>query len=345
MRKKTSTRAARPATKANKSPKPAKTRQAKTAPVSRAAKAVRTAKAVKPAKRTKSPSQQVKAHSPQARRLRVSRPKTPAKPTPRGRKAKSATPAVDRATGPAVKTAPGAAKTGAGFDLTEKIKELVRLAQEQGYLTYGDINDALPDQQITPEDLDEIYIKLRNLEVEIVDQAEVDRVKQPEQEEEDKSRLDILDDPVRMYLKQMGQVPLLTREQEVEISKRIEDADNEVKRIIYSFGFSGKEHIALAEKLISEPPKERFDRVILDKKIESRDDHLRALRRLVKEVRKVDMQVDGKYANWHKETVERKKKRLRRDLGRLDTKLQSTFPRFYYKQRVIEEMALVADNI
>src|SRR5437764_13866877 len=142
---------------------------------------------------------------------------------------------------------------------------------------------------ISPEELDEIYIKLRNLEVEIVDQAEVDRVKQPEpEEEEDKSRLDILDDPVRMYLKQMGQVPLLTREQEVEISKRLEEAENEVKRIVYSFGFSGKEHIALAEKLISEPPKERLDRVILDKKIEGRDNHLRVLRKLVKEIRAHD---------------------------------------------------------
>src|SRR5207253_10364374 len=169
-------------------------------------------------------------------------------------------------------------------EVAEKVKELVRLAQEQGYLTYGDINDALPDTLISAEELDEIYIKLRNLEVEIVDQAEVDRVKQPEpDEEEDKTRLDILDDPVRMYLKQMGQVPLLTREQEVEISKRIEQAENEVKRIVYGFGFAGKEHIALAEKLISEPPKERFDRVVLDKKIESRDNHLRALRKLVKD--------------------------------------------------------------
>jgi hypothetical protein len=49
--------------------------------------------------------------------------------------------------------------------------------------------------------------------------------------------------------------------------KRIEDAENEVKRIIHGFGFAGKEHIALAEKLISEPPKERFDRVILDKNV------------------------------------------------------------------------------
>ena len=240
----------------------------------------------------------------------------------------------------------GTIKSQSGIDLTEKIKELVRLAQEQGYLTYNDINDALPDAMITPEELDEIYIKLRNLEVEIVDQAEVDRVKQPEpEEEEDKGRLDILDDPVRMYLKQMGQVPLLTREQEVEISKRIEDAENEVKRIIYGFGFAGKEHIALAEKLISEPPKERFDRVILDKKIESRDNHLRALRKLVKEVRAVDQSVDDRYAEWQGGSNKARRDKLFREFRRLDDKLQRTFHKFYYKQKVIEEMALVADNI
>src|SRR5512135_1056108 len=156
------------------------------------------------------------------------------------------------------------------LEITQKIKELVRLAQEQGYLTYSDINDALPDAVVTPEELDEIYIKLRNLEVEIVDQAEVDRVKQPEpEEEEDKSRLDILDDPVRMYLKQMGQVPLLTREQEVEISKRIEDAEAKLHEILYRFGFVAKEHVALAKRLLNQ--KERFDRVILDKKIDSRE--------------------------------------------------------------------------
>ena len=240
----------------------------------------------------------------------------------------------------------GTIKSQSGFDLTEKIKELVRLAQEQGYLTYNDINDALPDTMITAEELDEIYIKLRNLEVEIVDQAEVDRVKQPEpEEEEDKTRLDILDDPVRMYLKQMGQVPLLTREQEVGISKRIEDAENEVKKIIYGFGFAGKEHIALAEKLISEPPKERFDRVILDKKIESRDNHLRALRKLVKDLRTIDQQVDDQYAEWQHCGQKGKKDKVFKDFKKIDERLQRTFPKFYYKQKVIEEMALVADNI
>src|ERR1043166_5893026 len=237
-------------------------------------------------------------------------------------------------------------KRGGPTEVADKVKELVRLAQEQGYLTYGDINDALPDNLISAAELDDIYVNLRNLEIEIVDQAEVDRVRQPEpEEEEDKTRLDILDGPVRMYLKQMGQVPLLTREQEVEISKRIEDAENEVKKIIYGFGFAGKEHIALAEKLISEPPKERFDRVILDKKIESRDNHLRALRKLVKEVRGVDQSVDDRYAVWQNGPSKARRDKLFKESRKLDEKLRRTFHKFYYKQKVIEEMALVADNI
>ena len=262
------------------------------------------------------------------------------------RSAKPVTPQIEVPRDNSVVVPTDTIRTQSGLDLTEKIKELVRLAQEQGYLTYTDINDALPENVVTAEDLDEIYSKLRNLEVEIVDQAEVDRVERPEpEEEEDKSRLDILDDPVRMYLKQMGQVPLLTREQEVEISKRIEDAENEVKRIIYSFGFSGKEHIALAEKLVSEPPKERFDRVIVDKKIESRDNHLRVLRKLVKEVRTLDQSVDEQYAEWVAAPSAAKRERSHADFTKSDARLQRSFPKFYYKQKVIEEMSLVAENI
>jgi RNA polymerase primary sigma factor len=241
----------------------------------------------------------------------------------------------------------GATPSLTSVELSEKIKELVRLAQEQGYLTYGDINDAMPDSMISADALDEIYIKLRNLEVEIVDQSEVDRIRQPEpeEEEEDKNRLDILDDPVRMYLRQMGQVPLLTREQEVEISKRIESADYEMKRIVHSFGFAGKEHIALAEKLVSEPPKERFDRVILDNKIDSRDSHLRELRRLIMRVSAIDREVDEKYAAWQNGAPKARRSRLGDAFKKLDQKLQRTFDKFLYKQRVIEEMAIVAENI
>jgi len=140
------------------------------------------------------------------------------------------------------------------LDLTQKVKDLLRQAKEQGHLTYDDINDALPDDVVTAEDLDQVLTKLRNLEIDIIDPAEVDRGRPPDLGEDDESgRFDILDDPVRMYLRQMGKVPLLTREQEVEICKRIEEAENESRQIIYGFGFTGKEHIALAEKLIAVP--------------------------------------------------------------------------------------------
>ena len=239
----------------------------------------------------------------------------------------------------------GSPQTDSDAEFSEKIKELVRLAQEQGRLTYGDISEALPESAIEPEKLDQIFAKLRSLDIEIVDQAEVDRVKTPGAEEEDTTRLDILDDPVRMYLKQMGQVALLTREQEVEISKRIEAAENEVRKIIYSLGFAGKEHVALAEKLLVELPRERFDRVILDKKVDNRNAHLRTLHRLVAQIRKIDREVDEKYTAWRNAHNKSKQNRALAAFKRLDRKLQRVFPRFCCKQKVIEEMALVAENI
>jgi RNA polymerase primary sigma factor len=229
-------------------------------------------------------------------------------------------------------------------DLAQITKELIRLAQEQGHLTYNDISDALPDHVTEPE-LDEIFGKLRSLEIEIVDQAEVDRIKSAESEEEDSHRLDALDDPVRMYLKQMGQVALLTRQQEVEISKRIEAAENEVRKIIYSLGFAGKEHIALAEKLLAEPPRERFDRVILDKKVDNRNAHLRVLRRLDARVHEIDQEVDQKYLAWRDARNPAQRRRAQAAFKRADQKLQAIFPKFSCKYKVVEEMALVAENI
>src|SRR6266478_4946526 len=240
----------------------------------------------------------------------------------------------------------GLIKSKAGLDLTEKVKDLLRLAKEQGHLTYDDVNDALPDDIVTPEDLEQVFTKLRNLEIDIIDPAEVDRGKQPEiGDEEEGGRFDILDDPVRMYLRQMGKVPLLTREQEVEICKRIEEAENETRRIIYGFGFTGKEHVALAEKLIAVPPKERFDRVVVDKLIDSRDRHLKSLRLLVKKVRALDEQVDDAFAEWQAASKNTQRTRLHDQFKRLDKKLQGTFSRFHYKQKVIDEMTLVTENI
>jgi len=243
------------------------------------------------------------------------------------------------------------ATSQSSVDLTETIKTLLHLAQEHGYITYDDINDILPDN-LSPDDLDALLTKLRSLDVEIVmDQAEAERAERtkqpdsPQEEADDDARLEILDDPVRMYMNQMGKVPLLTREQEVEICKKIEEAEVAMKTIIYNLGFTAKEHIAISEKLLSEPPKERFDRVIVDKKIANREGHLRDLRKLIKKVHALDQKVDEKYFNWQKAQQKGRKEKIARELKKMTVKLQEMFPKFFYKQKVVEEMIVVAGNI
>jgi RNA polymerase primary sigma factor len=264
--------------------------------------------------------------------------------------AKAAVPKAP-ANGQTPASAPASANVLPQVDLTETIKTLLHLSQEHGYVTYDDINDILPDN-LSPEELDAVLSKLRGLDVEIVmDQAEAERAerKQPDQAQADEvdedARLEILDDPVRMYMNQMGKVPLLTREQEVEICKKIEDAEVEMKNLVYSLGFTAKEHIAIAEKLLSEPPKERFDRVIVDKKIANREGHLKDLRKLIKKVRDQDHKVDEKYFSWQKAQQKGRKDALERELKKLGAKLQESFAKFYYKQKVVEEMIVVAGNI
>jgi RNA polymerase primary sigma factor len=234
-----------------------------------------------------------------------------------------------------------------------KMKELIRLAKEQGYLTYSDVNDLLPDSIISAEELDSILIMLRGMDIEIIDASEVDRFKQEaaaEEKEQEKeppkidSRLDILDDPVRMYLKQMGQVPLLTREQEVEISKRIEDAEIHVKRIINNFGFTAKEHLHLAKRLSN--GKERFDRVIIDKKIDSREQYMKVLPRLVTQVTKTDAIVDARYEKLNRSGLtKREQDKLAREFKKADTGLQKLFDKFYFKQKVLEEFVERANDM
>jgi RNA polymerase primary sigma factor len=232
-------------------------------------------------------------------------------------------------------------------EVTEKIKDLVRLAKDQGQLTFDDVNEILTEPLATPANLDLVFAKLRELEIEVVDAAEVDRIKPADKDDSDEedNRMDSLDDPVRMYLKQMGAVPLLTREQEVTISKRIEDAELEVTRIIYRLGFTGKEHLALAEKLLADPPRERFDRVIVDSKVASREAHLKLMQRLLDRTRELDGEVDRCFYLWRDAHDGAKRNRERAEFEKLDKKLQATFPKFCFKHSVIVEMLRVAENI
>lgn len=165
----------------------------------------------------------------------------------------------------------------------QKIEELVSLAKEQGYLTYEEINEILPMTFDSADQIDQVLIYLSGMDIQILNQAEVDRQKERKKEAKElegisKRSEGTSDDPVRMYLKEMGSVPLLTREEEVEISKRIEKAQVQIEKIIMRFRYSVREAISIASHLIH--GKERFDKVIAEKEILDKNHYLQLLPKL-----------------------------------------------------------------
>lgn len=302
------------------------------------AQATKTAKKAAPEK----PSKPAKASEPAGEpAVKGAKASGHTKPTASSKKADKhdVAPAAEAAT-PAAQDAQKA--------LQEKVRELIKLAKEQGYVTFDDLDEALPEGINDPDSIESVITQLRAVEIEIIDSSDVDRVKDvrkdsdddEEKDEKADSKLDILDDPVRMYLKQMGQVPLLTREQEVEISKRIEEAELKVQEILYQFGFISRAHLDLAQKLID--MRERFDRVILDKKIESRERYMKTLPRLCQQVKKQTDTVADIYRDeiaGHKASQD-----ALRNFEKALSALQKLYPKFYFKQKVVEDFVGLADE-
>ncbi|MBI5423484.1 MAG: sigma-70 family RNA polymerase sigma factor, partial [Opitutae bacterium] len=227
-------------------------------------------------------------------------------------------------------------------DLNDKIRYLIRLSKEQGYLTYADINEALPESVDNPEDIENVISVLQNLEIDILDPQEVEgykaRQEEAEEEESRTSNNDILDDPVRMYLKQMGQVPLLTREQEVEISKRIETAEMNAQAALFAIGPVGKYLADLGEKLLQRA--ERFDRLVIDKKIESRDAYFKGLEKLVQSTRENDAAATEAWADAQKSRDEKARKNAMIRFKKRDNVLKQNYVKFYFKLKVFEDFLI-----
>ena len=354
-RKRPAVKAARPAAKpARVVAKPA-ARATKPARAVTGAKPKSVVPARKPATSGKSP---VKVAKKTVAAVKAPTPKAAAKPVKKEETSPVKTPAAKKGAEPKTKEISSvngnhlngdSAKTPADVQkaIQDKVRELIKLAKEQGYVTFDDLEEALPEGVNDPETLDSIVAQLRGVEIEIIDASDVDRVSSKKEEDEEKdekadSKLDILDDPVRMYLRQMGQVPLLTREQEVEISKRIEDAEIKVQETLYGFGFVARAHLDLAQKLVD--MRERFDRVIQDKKIESRERYMKVLPRLCQQVRKQTELVTTAYREIADSKDGKGSESSRKAFEKNVAVLRKLYPKFFFKQKVIEDFVALADE-
>jgi RNA polymerase primary sigma factor len=255
----------------------------------------------------------------------------------------------------------------------ERLRELVRTAREQGYLTFDDLNEALPPEAIDPELWDEIMELLRGMQFPIVNPAEVDRIPQPrpkpqaraseeaqEEEEEDDefdedeieasaargrrdSQVETLDDPVRTYLKQMGQIPLLARDAEIQLSKTIERCDSSVREWIHRFAFIADAYLVLAEKI--ESGKERLERVVHEKKIENHHRYVNAIGRLTDQVRAARVNAEVAHERILGESVDgRPPADAVAEFEAALADLHKLYHKFYYKHQVIEDFVLLVNS-
>ena len=151
-------------------------------------------------------------------------------------------------------------------DTIDQVTQLIDMAKEKGFLTYEEVNDILPSDIVSPDQLDDLMIMFGEMDIEIVEGVQKVRIpkrklnKVPEVADEGREEETIqkqgqggpfekLNDPVRMYLKEMGSVSLLNREEEVEIAKRVEEGEKEIACVVLNAPLIVKEVLTIGEKL------------------------------------------------------------------------------------------------
>ncbi len=139
-------------------------------------------------------------------------------------------------------------------ELLGEVKKLINLGKEKGFLTYDDLNSTLPADVVSSDQFSTIMTMFGEMDIEIVESAETERApkaaadgeeaieesEEGEAPEESEKEIDLTpgalsrtDDPVRLYLKEMGSVALLSREGEIEIAKRIEEGKKDIATVVY----------------------------------------------------------------------------------------------------------------
>ena len=142
---------------------------------------------------------------------------------------------------------------------SKELTELIALGKEKGHLTFEEVNNILPDDIVSSEEIDEILGILGDENIKLVDSKEDLSKAEPEedagekkevQEKEGLPRLAQIDDPVKMYLRQMGQISLLTRKEEIEIAERIKETEARFREAVLVLKISKAKTLEILNKII-----------------------------------------------------------------------------------------------
>ena len=237
----------------------------------------------------------------------------------------------------------------------EEVKQLIDIGKEKGFLTYDEVNDILPPDIVSSEQIDDVMSMFGEMEIEVVD--DVQKVKIPkvkldmddeeegEQEEQEfePGALGRTSDPVRMYLREMGSVSLLTREGEVEIAKRIEDGERDVAGVILNTPITLKEMVSLGDRL----RKFQISGSDISKEVEEEEleddeeDHQRTrLLEIMDEISDIDLRMDAILAAQSAEKISKKDAAaLAADKEALKSRLAELVKALRLKDRHIEKIS------
>jgi RNA polymerase primary sigma factor len=227
----------------------------------------------------------------------------------------------------------------------QKIDELVAISKEQGFITYEEINEILPMSFDSPDQIDQVLIYLTGMDIQILNQSEVERQKERKKEAKELESLPKRsegspDDPVRMYLKEMGSVPLLSREEEVEISKRIEKAQVQIERIIMRFRYANAEAFSIANFLLT--GKERFDKCITEKEVLNKQEFMHYLPKLCQLLKEEDAILEQQLIkNDDLQLKKNDKLKLAEDIEKCRIRTQSYLRRLHLRHNIIDDFVEV----
>ncbi len=163
-----------------------------------------------------------------------------------------------------------------------RLRELFKRADGKGFITTDDINEVLPAEVLNDAEIETYLAEIQAGGIDIVSPAEAEAGRMPREETQAAAgktqKSESFDDPIRAYLHQMGQVPLLTREEEVKICKEIEKSEKAVRLNFNKFGFAPRFYLKVIRQI--EEGSERFDRIVTDKYVDSRDNYMHKLPQL-----------------------------------------------------------------
>lgn len=235
-------------------------------------------------------------------------------------------------------------------EINDVINEIKRRCEANGgYVTFEELNQVLPASTVDAIQTERYLTLLEQLGCAVIREDDVKKYLESKNAKpgEGKSRSDIIEDPIRMYLHQMGQVELLNRDEEIEICQTIELAEAKTCDIFNRYLFAPSMYTRLLDKL--EGQYERFDRIVTDRFEENRDSYMVQIpgfRKSLAEIKKKMLVASQKYLEEvnRRYIDKRKLSQATRSLEAVRKQLRDCFDQMSFKQKILETLCAEADE-